>query len=367
MPRTLDDAVAAGPSVADGSSGRFGTIKPNPMLAILDYAIKHGVPHDYLSEIVGRPIDNIAPDTTLPAVVGPALLGQLVERGIGVAPAMEIAETAPFSFFGGLERAVLLAPTGGDALQALAANFAVFHDRLVANFEQSASYAEFSFGHTLQEPDNGACNQVVMGVLVRLMRSAFGPYGRPCEVRMRSDRNGVRAAYSDFFGVPIEFNHENGGYGLVFRRSDMEWRQPGHDAAVFEFALSRLEKAAELRRARTPTADYLELINAATLCASEGVFNVTSVAATAGLGERTAQRIAQRHGTSLGRLVDKARLKVLRDQICKDAKTSAEDLSRLAGFSDGRALRRALKTWTGETLSQFRASNQYATDALVSK
>ncbi|MEM8935324.1 MAG: AraC family transcriptional regulator ligand-binding domain-containing protein [Pseudomonadota bacterium] len=352
------------PDCPDSSNSveRVGTIGPDPMLAVAQYAIDNGMPRDRVENIIGAPLNSIARGVTLPAVVGPALIAQIFESGLGQAPAIEIAQNAPFSFLGGLERAVILAPTGRDALQALAANFAVFHDRLVPNFEETKTYTHFSFRYIGDERDNGGSNEVVLGVLVRLMRSIFDERGQPHEVQVRFQRNGVKSAYESFFQSPITFYSEDQSFGVVFKKGEMMRPQHGYDPGVFHFALSRLQKAAALRRAGSPAADYSELVNASTLCADDGVFKITAIAEKAGIGERTAQRIAQRHGSSLGKLMDEARLRLLREQLSKNPKTSAEDLSRLAGFSDSRALRRGLKSWTGQTLADFRATNNSTSD-----
>lgn len=342
---------------------RVGTIGLDPMLAVVQYAITQGLPHDRVENLVGLSLENLLQKNTLPAAVGPDLLAQILEGGFGQAPAIEIAQNAPFSFFGGLERAVLLAPTGREALQSLSANFAVFHDRLVPAFEETKSYTHFSFRYIGDERDNGGCNEVVLSVLVRLMRSVFGQFGQPHEVQLRYDRNGIRSAYEDFFQSAIKFHSQDKSFGVVFKKDDMNWRQSGHDPELFSLVMNRLSKTAASRRANTPMADYFELINASNLCAEDGVFNVAAIAAKAGLGERTAQRIAQRHGASLGKLINRARLRVLREQLSKAPETSAEDLSRLTGFSDSRALRRALKTWTGQKLSEFRVAHHSDSDA----
>ena len=336
-------------------SQRVGTVVVDPIRAVIDYALANGVNQDRVENLIGLSLENTIGNLIIPAIAGPTLFGALLDDGIGIAPAIEVAQDAPFSFFGGLERAVFLAPTGREALKQLSAAFAVFHDRLIPAFEETRSYYSFSFRYPNEERDNGACNEVVIAVLIRLMRSVFGRYGNPREVRLRYDRNGQKQAYSDFYASSICYRTPDKGFGLVFRKEDMEWHQPGYDEQVFELSTRRLLDQAARRSHQTPASDFLELINAADVCARSGVFKTLAIAQTAGLNERRAQRIAQQHESSLGKLLAQSRLKVFREQLSKNPNTSVEEFSNLLGFSDGRAVRRALKSWTGQSLSELRA------------
>ncbi|MEM9375788.1 MAG: helix-turn-helix domain-containing protein [Pseudomonadota bacterium] len=333
---------------------RVGTVRHDPVRAVADYAVSKGMRRERVNNLVGLPAGTPRATGILPAAVGPELMKQILESGIGAAPAIEIAERAPFSFFGGLERAILLAPNGQEALRTMIENFNIFHDRLIPEYEESKSYTKFSFRFDGDELDNGGCNEVVLSVLLRIMRSVFGQNGQPREVFFRNENNGILRKYEDFYASPLNFRSHDQSFGLVFETSNLQSRQPGYDRAVFKLAKQRLAHASHLRRRKSPMLDYLELINAANVSASQGTFHVRAVAARAGLGERKAQRIAQKHGTTVRKLIDQARLKLLRDQIIRRPDTCAEDLSQLLGFSDGRAFRRAVKSWTGKPISEFR-------------
>ncbi|MEM7504724.1 MAG: AraC family transcriptional regulator ligand-binding domain-containing protein [Pseudomonadota bacterium] len=333
---------------------RSGTVRCDPVMAVARFAVDSGLGRDRVENLIGVSFDDVSPDLTLPAAVGPDLFRLLLTEGTSDLPALEIAQSAPFSFFGGLERAILLAPTGQEALRSMAENFAVFHDSLETTFEESSNFTYFSFRAPVEERDNGCCNEVVLGVLMRLMRSVFGQYAKPHEVRIRYDRNGRRSTYENFFAAPLLTRSSDESHGLVFRRADMRWRQPGYDRQVFELSEARLAKLALDRRRITSNGDYHELTNASNLCVGKGLFGVASVAAKAGLSERKAQRVAQSHGTTVGKLIEHARLRLLREQLWRDAGANADDLSRLVGFSDSRSLRRAVKAWTGKSLREIR-------------
>lgn len=336
---------------------RGGSINLDPILAVARYAISKGMPRGRIENLIGTSLQPGEPTRKLPSYVGPSLFASLLEDGIGRAPSIEIGKGAPFSFFGGLEQAVSLAPTGRDALRALTDNFVVFHNGLESRLEETPEHLHFSYWFDGDESDNGCCNEVVLTVLIKLMRSAFGWRGQPSEIHTRFDRNGAASVYDRFFAAPVHLNWKDRSYGAVWKKEDMLWRRPGFVRGTFERALERVSRVATTRQRDTVAVSFIELISASNICVRDGAFHVASVAATAGLGERTAQRIARRHGTSLGRLLDEARLRILREHLSRNPCANAEDLSAIAGYSDSRALRRALKAWTGQHLSQIRASH----------
>ncbi|MEL6339859.1 MAG: AraC family transcriptional regulator ligand-binding domain-containing protein [Myxococcota bacterium] len=337
---------------------RVGTVGLDPIRALVDYALTQGMRRDRIENVIGMELEQMDGMNQLPAIAGPLLFRQILDAGLGSAPAIELGRSAPFSVLGGLERSLLLAPNGRQALRALALNFPVFHDRLVPEFDESARFTYFSFRYIGDEQDNGCCNEVVLAVLVRLMRSVFGEHGEPYEMRVRYTRNGERAAYDDFFGSRVSFRSSDESFGLVFRNSDMAWRQRGHDSEVFRFAMDRLSRVADRRRSANSLTDYLELVNASNMCVADGAYSVAALAAKAGLSVRTAQRLAKRNKTSLARILESARLRIVREELFRHPGTGAEVLTRLSGFSDSRALRRALKNWTGQTLSELREAHR---------
>ncbi|MEM9387982.1 MAG: AraC family transcriptional regulator ligand-binding domain-containing protein [Pseudomonadota bacterium] len=326
----------------------------DPVLSLARYSLRCGMPRDRIESLIGVSLGALNPGNPLPAIAGPTLFAQVLEEGLGVAPAIEVAQGAPFSFFSGLEGAVQLAPTGRAGLQALVSYFDLFHNGLIAALDETKTYTRFSIRFPGIEFDNGCCNEVVMGVLVRLMRSVFRADGQPHEVRLRFDRNGVRTAYEDFFQAPVRFHCEDQSYSLVWRKSNVEHHRSAHEHAAFRKALGQLEQRAARRQSGSEVADFMELVSAVNVCANMGFFSVERAATKAGMGGRTAQRVAQRQGTSVGKLIERARLRLLREQVMRDPTTSAEDLSGISGFSDSRALRRAIKSWTGQPLVEFR-------------
>ncbi|MEM6898316.1 MAG: helix-turn-helix domain-containing protein [Pseudomonadota bacterium] len=342
-------------STYNAPTRKSGIISHDPLKAVVDYALHQGMPTGRVENLIGMPIDFANQPKLLPSITGPLLFSQILDHGVGSAPPLEVAANAPFSFFGGLERAVSLAPNGLDALRAFSRNFSIFHTGLIPEVETTNKHVTFSFRYIGDEMDNGACNEVVLSVLLRLMRLVFGQYGQPCEVRLRYSKNGTTRAYEDFFMCKVTLGSSDQSFGLVYRKSDMEWAQQGSDPAVFSFAMERLHSVAKERSQHTHQTAYLELINSTQTCAREGVFKTAQIASVAGFSERKAQRLAKQHGTSLRELVYRTRLQLLNDLLSRSPEMTSEELSDALGFSDLRAFRRALKSWTGQPLTDFRA------------
>ncbi|MEM6746342.1 MAG: AraC family transcriptional regulator ligand-binding domain-containing protein [Pseudomonadota bacterium] len=342
-----------GKDFPDPKNLRHGIIASDTIAAVMNYVVKKGISVDRVLDQAGVPV-GIGSAKEIPAIAGPNIFNAILDTGVGVAPSLEVAEEAPFSFFGGLERAVMLAPNGLTALRTFEDNFAAFHSGLATALTETSSFVVFSLRFDGDERDNGCCNEVVLGALTRLMRSTFGQRCHPYEVRLRHTPNGDRSAYNEFFGRQPVYRSNDHAHSLVFRKEDLEHRQPLYNPDLFLFARSQLRQKARKRASRDMPQEFLELWNVVSAAAWLGVFRADAVADGAGFSLRTAQRIARRNGRMLGDMIDEARLKLLRETVRNDPEASADDLALRVGYSDGRALRRALKSWTGQPLSQFR-------------
>ncbi|MEO1305519.1 MAG: AraC family transcriptional regulator ligand-binding domain-containing protein [Pseudomonadota bacterium] len=336
------------------SPHRVGSITRDPIMALVDYSLSKGMSKERIENLIGLPVDFHHPNEMIPAMVGPVLSRAILESEIGKAPTVEIAQAATFGFFGGLENAILLSGTMRQGFEVLIENFVVFHEHLIPALDETRTLARFSFRFLPDEADNGACNEVVLGMIARLIRSTYGEAGRPLEAQVRYAPNGEKAMYEAFFGCPVTFVSEDQSFGLVYSRTRLDDVRQGYDPDLFRYMSRKLRSIADARRRHCHSAELRELTNAALVCANHGLFKTGALASLIGLNERKAQRIAQSHGTSLGQLVLEARLKLLNEQLARDPSICAEQLSCMVGLSDSRSLRRALKSWTGQHLSQLR-------------
>ncbi|MEL7446197.1 MAG: helix-turn-helix transcriptional regulator [Pseudomonadota bacterium] len=87
--------------------------------------------------------------------------------------------------------------------------------------------------------------------------------------------------------------------------------------------------------------------------ASCGDYRIFSVAKRAQMSQRTAQRVAATHGTTLHAMITETRRSAA-EALLADRSTSVETIATLLGFSDDRAFRRAFNRWTGRSPSAYR-------------
>jgi AraC-like DNA-binding protein len=82
---------------------------------------------------------------------------------------------------------------------------------------------------------------------------------------------------------------------------------------------------------------------------------MTAVAAQLGLQERTLRRHLAAECTSYGAIVDDVRRRLAIEYL-QTTRMSVDDVAWRVGFSDGANLRRALRRWTGKTVTAIRES-----------
>jgi AraC-like DNA-binding protein len=82
--------------------------------------------------------------------------------------------------------------------------------------------------------------------------------------------------------------------------------------------------------------------------------SMTAIAAQLGLQERTLRRRLATEDSSYGAIVDDVRRRLAIEYL-QTTRMSVDDVAWKAGFSDGANLRRAIRRWTGKTITEIRA------------
>lgn len=83
--------------------------------------------------------------------------------------------------------------------------------------------------------------------------------------------------------------------------------------------------------------------------------SMEAIAEQLGLQERTLRRRLSAEGTSYGEIIDDVRRKLALEYL-QTTRMSVDDVAWKVGFSDSANLRRAIKRWTGQTISAIRAA-----------
>ncbi len=82
--------------------------------------------------------------------------------------------------------------------------------------------------------------------------------------------------------------------------------------------------------------------------------SMTAIAAQLGLQERTLRRRLAAEDSSYGAIVDDVRRRLAIEYL-QSTRMSVDDVAWKAGFSDSANLRRAIRRWTGKTITEIRA------------
>ncbi|MEM6536825.1 MAG: AraC family transcriptional regulator ligand-binding domain-containing protein [Pseudomonadota bacterium] len=330
-------------------------IPSSTMAVVVRYALDKGMQRDEIEAAAGFSVSDIfKPDRYIPAIAGPRLLLRLIERGIGDATPLDIATTAPFSFFGGTEKSILFASTGREGLMSFANYMRLFHNGLSAEYSETAGSAIFSFSDRYANLHRGGPNEIVLLMLARLMRATFGRYGTPIEVCTSSKPSAPESVYRHYFKAPMRFATNDKAFRLIFRKSDMSWRSPAYDADLAKLASQQLNERLDAYDAGLHSQFDL-LRSAAQRAILQGRFRVEHVAQEASMSVRSAQRLATESGTTISALINEARFLLLEELLSQNQRTPASELARRAGYGDERALRRAILKSAGVTLSEFRS------------
>ena len=87
--------------------------------------------------------------------------------------------------------------------------------------------------------------------------------------------------------------------------------------------------------------------------AAHGTYEVAAAAAAANLSLRTAQRLAQQHGTSVQKLINDIR-QTNAKTFLSNPEITIETVAQLVGYADVRAFRKAFNRWTGLSPKEYR-------------
>jgi AraC-like DNA-binding protein len=190
---------------------------------------------------------------------------------------------------------------------------------------------------------------------------AWFDHPAPTQVEVRGSACEPEAeAYQRALRCPVRFQMSFTGF--VFPNSWLERPQSGYDPVLYELlqqetarALARLSAGRISQRVRAVLAGMRLETRA----------EMASAAAALGMSERALRRRLAAEGASFRELVDDAqRERAL--VLARDARRSAEHVSKLLGFSEVSAYHRAFKRWTQLTPVQYRQAQLQARQPLAS-
>ena len=192
--------------------------------------------------------------------------------------------------------------------------------------------------------------QEAFASVVTVTRLAVGPEFRPRQVEFAFPAPPHTAPFADVFGCPVRFGAARNG--LVFPAAWVRAEMPGRDPVTFASLTELLDGQVASRRSRQELLEVLEISIAQSL---PDVPAFTEQARRHATGERTLRRRLAESGTTYEALVDGVRRERV-EQLVRQPELTLTDITRRVGFSDVRALRRAIRRWHDMTPLQLRGT-----------
>ncbi|MEJ2851876.1 MULTISPECIES: AraC family transcriptional regulator [unclassified Saccharothrix] len=186
--------------------------------------------------------------------------------------------------------------------------------------------------------------------VVTVTRLALGPDFRPRLVEFTFPAPRDTRPFDELFGCPVRFSAPRNG--LVFPASWVRAGMPGRDPVTHASLLEVLDAQLASRRTRQDLLEVLEVSIAQSLPA---VPTFAEQARKHAAGERTLRRRLAECGTTYEALVDGVRRERV-EQLLRRPELTLTDITRRVGFSDVRALRRAIRRWHGVTPLELRGT-----------
>ncbi|PWK85587.1 AraC-like DNA-binding protein [Lentzea atacamensis] len=192
--------------------------------------------------------------------------------------------------------------------------------------------------------------QEAFASVVTVTRHALGPEFRPRHVDFTFPAPPDTTPYAEVFGCPVRFSAARNG--LVFPAAWVRTEMPGRDPVTFESLVTLLDGQLASRRTRQELLEVLEISIAQSL---PDVPTFAEQARRHATGERTLRRRLAECGTTYEALVDGVRRERV-ELLLRRPDATLTDIARQAGFSDVRALRRAIRRWHGMTAVELRGT-----------
>lgn len=332
------------------------TLNTGAAMANVAFALSRGLSADELHEATGVSCyELLNPHTRSPEHMMPNILALLAEKFPGEPFALEMAQSAPFSYFGGLANGAQFAYELRDAIALLVENSSLIADQLEISFSEAAACPQLISHHPMDHIDDGRSHEVGMGLVTRLFSEFLGVSDCLEHVTFKHEPNCDETYYVKVFGVPVDFNQSE--TALYFKREKLSFKIKHGNVNLFNYVKTHLSIVQKQIDIFKEPREMTMLQKAAIENVMAGVFTTAAVAAAANMSLRTAQRISSEHGTSIQELIDNVREKRAKELLVNE-RNELSAISFILGYSDERSFRRAFRRWTGKSPSDFRANQK---------
>ena len=325
-------------------------------MAVTALALSRGLSTADVEAITGVPcFELLKPDSRPPEDMMPNICAALAEKFPGEPFALEMAQAAPFSYFGGLADGAQFADDLRTAIKLFVDNSSVIADQLEISFREDSIGARLISIHPMDHIDSGRSHEIGLGLVARLFSEFLGVDDCLERVTFKHEPNCDVAHYVEHFGVPVDFNAPD--MAIFFNPEKLRTKIKYANVDLFNYVRTHLS-GIQKRIAVSRESKQLALLRkAAAENALGGVFSTAAVAAAANMSMRSAQRLTSENGTSVQELIENFREHRAKELLREDS-NSISAISFLLGYSDERAFRRAFLRWTRQSPSEFRSTQK---------
>lgn len=326
-----------------------------PALSVL-FGLSRGIPIEELEETIESPVLKITHSNQMVADdLPPRIMKYISESQLISAPALEMAEAAPFSMLGGVERAAAFAPDGRAILELFSKYGKLNAGRSETWIEETASFISINFSHPLDSCDDGILSESQVSLILCLLRHVIGANAKLIEAHFGFSSHGSRDRYREFFQAPVSFGRNYGEHSLVFGKDLLYKENIKYNYTLFESSRIYLQELLGNIEVDGRSGAYQRVLTAVSFCSENSDFSASAIALAAGMSLRVAQLVVQQQGVSLRRLIDEERAKKAKHLILNEAGIRFEAIAIELGYSDERAFRRFFKRVVGMSPAEYRA------------
>ncbi len=183
--------------------------------------------------------------------------------------------------------------------------------------------------------------------IVKTCRQLATAEHAPKLVDFMHSKAGSKKMYEQFFNCPVRFARPRNR--LITDRHWLDYRLPTADLRTYRLAWELQEREAE----QAAGTNIAMIVERAILRQSPNIPALRDLASSLHMSERTLRRRLAEGGVGYQELVDQVRRTSALDLILA-ARVPLAQVAARTGFSDVRALRRAVKRWTGQAPSDLR-------------
>lgn len=192
--------------------------------------------------------------------------------------------------------------------------------------------------------------QEAFASVIALIRLTVGPEFTPAHVEFAFPTPSHPEAFGQLFGCAVRFGAAGNRFVLDPARARIA--MPGRDPIAYASTLELLDEQLSARRGQQELLEVLEISIAQSLPA---VPTFAEQARRHSASERTLRRRLADCGTTYEAVVDGVRRERV-EQLLRRPEATLRDIAHRAGFSDERALRRAVRRWHGTSPLELRRS-----------